>query len=166
MYPHKATYLAHVHAVNEDARHAKGGALLVDVGVIVALGWPSGTRMVHANGPLVVLHHENAWQLVQARHVQALIELACSHMRDGQHASHFSLPNVELDMLVAADRDVHHGKVKRVMDGTIQLIYNNACLSSSRMLLFVRTNIAGSVPKEAAADLVGSLIAQDLLWQT
>ncbi len=71
------THLAHVHAVHEDAGHAKGGALLVDVRVVIAGGGPCGARVVHADGPLVVLHYKDDRQLVEAGHVQALVELAC-----------------------------------------------------------------------------------------
>ena len=44
----------------------------------------SAPGVVHANGPLVVLHHKDAGQLVQRRHVHALVELACrrhAHVR-------------------------------------------------------------------------------------
>ena len=40
--------------------------------------------MVHANGPLVVLHHKDAGQLVQGGHVHALVELACKQLKGTQ----------------------------------------------------------------------------------
>ena len=69
-------YLAHIHAVDKDAGHPKSGSLLVDVGLIIAQAGACGSWVVHADSPLVVLHHEDAGQLVEGGHVQALIELA------------------------------------------------------------------------------------------
>lgn len=70
-------YLADIHAVYKDSRHAKGRSLLVDEWGVVSTCGVGCSVVVHANGPQVVLHHEDAWQLVQRRHVQALIELTC-----------------------------------------------------------------------------------------
>ena len=70
-------HLAHIHAVHQNARHAKGGALLVDVWLIVSQGGACGSGVVHANRPLVVLHHKDTGQLVKRCHVQALVKLSC-----------------------------------------------------------------------------------------
>lgn len=37
----------------------------------------SGAHVAHADGPAVVLHHKDAGQLVQPRHVERLVELPC-----------------------------------------------------------------------------------------
>ncbi len=69
-----------VHAIDQHAGHAEGGALLVDEGLLFAhIRRPRGPQVAHADGPQVVLHHEHTRQLVQRRHVQALVELPCEH---------------------------------------------------------------------------------------
>lgn len=35
-----------------------------------------GAQVLHADGPLVVLHHKDDWQLVEGCHVEGLVELA------------------------------------------------------------------------------------------
>ena len=59
----------HIHAVDLFAGHAEGGRLTPDLRIA------GGAVVVHADGPLVVLDHEDDRQLPERRHVQALVEL-------------------------------------------------------------------------------------------
>ena len=63
------THRQHIHAIHLFTSHAEGGSLAPDLRVA------GGPVVVHANGPLVVLHHEQDRQLPEGRHVQALVEL-------------------------------------------------------------------------------------------
>ena len=74
--------LEHIHAIHQHTRHPKGRPLLVDEGLAIAVAGPRRAGVVHANGPLVVLYHKDARQLVQRGHVQALIELTCGAKRE------------------------------------------------------------------------------------
>ena len=60
----------HVHAVHFFAGHAERRCFAPDLRIT------GGTVMGHADGPLVVFHHEQDRQLPQLRHVHALEELA------------------------------------------------------------------------------------------
>ena len=74
-----AKHLSDIHAINKNARHSKGRALLVDVGAVISGSGIGGPVVLHPNGPKVVLHHKYAGQLVQRGHIQALVELPCTH---------------------------------------------------------------------------------------
>lgn len=86
------SYLSDVHAIDENPRHAKSGPFLVDVWAVISSRGVCGPVVLHADGPQVVLHHKNAWQLVERRHVEALIELACGEIR-----CYFALPEVHAE---------------------------------------------------------------------